>query len=228
MVDSQADISIIKSNCVPKRTPIDNTDLVRIQGVTTGFLTSIGSIHFNLLLEKLQIPHLFHIVDDSFPIPTDGIIGKDFLRQYKCSINYEHQKFSIYFQNIQFQVPILNSDNVKVLYVPPRCEILRCIDASNIQTPVIISEKLSDGLYTAGSVSNSNKAIIRIINTSEHTRTVNINDKKIHSINDFDILNEQTTDVDYFNKTRLDKVKTILQRQIPDHVSEDALKLCME
>lgn len=42
-----------------------------------------------LQIGNIKITHEFHVIENFFPIKTDGIIGTDFLQKYLCNINYE-------------------------------------------------------------------------------------------------------------------------------------------
>lgn len=46
-----------------------------------------------LLLSQIQIdilrcPITFHLVENDFPIPQNGILGSDFFKQFQAKINY--------------------------------------------------------------------------------------------------------------------------------------------
>ena len=81
--DTGADISIIKQGCVKVSTPIDNSRIVAITGVTPGECITLGRIDVQLqgLLCEL------HVVPDDFPIDTDGLIGWDTLTRYGGQVN---------------------------------------------------------------------------------------------------------------------------------------------
>lgn len=82
LVDSQAEISIIKKFSLKDDAIINNNNIVNIIGVTEGSVQSLGTINSLLnISEETEIDIEFAVVPDSFPIPTDGIIGKDFLKQ---------------------------------------------------------------------------------------------------------------------------------------------------
>lgn len=50
-----------------------------LRGTTPEGIESFGSICPHLKFHDTLIEHEFQVVDDDFPIPSDGIIGKDFI-----------------------------------------------------------------------------------------------------------------------------------------------------
>lgn len=65
--------------------PKDNCD---IQGIGQGTIISHGSTYTDILVEGQRIFQEFHIVPHDFPIPFDGILGRDFYTSYQCRIDY--------------------------------------------------------------------------------------------------------------------------------------------
>lgn len=89
LVDTQADISVFKNSSITEETYIDAGNVIRIRGVTQDYLQSLGTVGLSLFIDNDQIDHEFHVVPDEFNIDCDGIIGKDFLMQYRCKIDYD-------------------------------------------------------------------------------------------------------------------------------------------
>lgn len=76
IVDSGADISIFKRNKILPNQRIDLNRKFKINGITNSTIETIAETETALITENdLSIVHNFQIVDDSFPIPTDGILG---------------------------------------------------------------------------------------------------------------------------------------------------------
>lgn len=78
-VDTGADISVIKESKISKNLRINKSEILAIVGVTPGESLTLGK--FIIVLHNIECE--MHIVPDSFPIDTDGLIGWDILS--KCN-----------------------------------------------------------------------------------------------------------------------------------------------
>lgn len=83
LVDTQADVSVLKISSLHESAIIDRYDIINITGVTDGTVVSLGTIQSELILgeEKRPVNIEFHVVPANFPIPTDGIIGREFIKK---------------------------------------------------------------------------------------------------------------------------------------------------
>lgn len=65
LVDTQADISILKLSEIVPNTFINLNEVVNIRGVTDGTIRSIGTAKAKLFLKDSEVQQIFHIVDHS-------------------------------------------------------------------------------------------------------------------------------------------------------------------
>lgn len=79
LVDTGADISLFKRNKINPNQIINQANLCTMKGITNGFTKSLGTTNTTLSINGEEIECQFHIVDNNFPIPSDGILGRDFL-----------------------------------------------------------------------------------------------------------------------------------------------------
>lgn len=82
LVDTQADISVLKHSVVPGGENINASNVIKIKGITQDSMSSLGTLHMRLYTEGDVLDHEFHVVPDEFNIDCHGIIGKDFLSFY--------------------------------------------------------------------------------------------------------------------------------------------------
>lgn len=73
IVDTGADVSIIKETTLKYDTDIYVNQNCIINGVTDGKLQTICCTYTNVLLNNFKIPHTFQAVTKDFPIFADGI-----------------------------------------------------------------------------------------------------------------------------------------------------------
>lgn len=128
---------------------------------------------------------LFYLIEDDFPIPTDGILGRDFLTTYRCEINYDTWILAAHVNNIRLEIPIRNNLNGSV-WVPARSEVFRLINNFNVHGDVIInSAELAPGVFCANAIVNSSEPYAKIINTNEYPVHIANFNLKTSNLNDF-------------------------------------------
>lgn len=84
LVNTGADISLCKRSKINQGQLVDRQSAIKIKGVTEGLASSIGTTETQLFVQNYALNHTFHIVDENFPIPSDGILGRDFITKYQC------------------------------------------------------------------------------------------------------------------------------------------------
>lgn len=68
LIDTQADISVIKEKFICDYTELNDTEIIDIRGVTEGITESIGTIEIDFEYEQRLFPHKIHVVPDDFNI----------------------------------------------------------------------------------------------------------------------------------------------------------------
>lgn len=168
LLDSGSDISIIKASKVKSDQIYYPSENCNIKGVGEGTITSLGSTHTCLHIEGEKINQSFQIVSNGFPIPTDGILGRDFMIQYKCKVDYELWMLFILNRNEELTVPI--QDNLNgAIFLPQRCEIIRRIPSLTQcqEDSVVCSEEIHPGIFMGNTIVNSQNPYVKLVNTLE-------------------------------------------------------------
>lgn len=112
VVDSGVDISILKSGKILPYQKIDIFRKLKINGITYTTIETIAETETALITENnFSIVHNFQSVDDSFPIPTDGRLGRDFLVKFRCIIDYESWLLNLNIENYTISLPIEDNTN---------------------------------------------------------------------------------------------------------------------
>lgn len=79
LVDSGADISLLKLNCTNDDAEIFPQITVEIKGVTENTVKTYGMCIGTLTLpDGIIFKHKFYIVPENFPINSNGLLGNDF------------------------------------------------------------------------------------------------------------------------------------------------------
>lgn len=106
LVDTGADISIIKANIVKPTQIYYPDEKCFISGIGHNGISSLGSTYANIIVDGTSVNQKFQIVENDFPIPTDGIIGRDFLSVNQCKIDYEPWLLSFKVKQQEISIPI--------------------------------------------------------------------------------------------------------------------------
>lgn len=201
------------------------TDQCTITGINKHKTTTLGSITIELDVDNnTTLHHKFQIVDQTFPIPTDGILGRDFLAKYHCRIDYDTWMLTCVQNNEEIEIPI--QDNLEgALIIPPRCEVFRQITINKTyQNYVIKSQEIQPGVFCANSIINKLNPLIRIINTTNDTIKLPKHfPNNLEPLENFDIFhinkNEQTN--------RKEKcIKELNLANTPTYIKDRLTNLC--
>lgn len=138
------------------------------------------------LTEDIFVPHSFHIVSSNFPIASDGILGKDFLSQYECKIDFSNYTLQIkkYIDNIDLKLKpstiSIPGRSEKIIYLQVPVEDGEFLSKSN---------QISKGVYIANGIlkSQNGVAAISILNTNEDNIEIENPEIEIDDIREYDI-----------------------------------------
>lgn len=95
LCDTEADISVIKLSSFNNINKINKSEIISIKGIANDVVDSLGTFSANIIFKEVVISHIFHVVPNSFNIPSDGILGKDFNKTHKTKIDYYDMTFTI-------------------------------------------------------------------------------------------------------------------------------------
>lgn len=201
-------------------------NVINIVGITEGSVKSLGTILSSLIFKNnTNIELEFTVVPDNFPIPVDGIIGKDFLKKYKCSLDYLSMNFTIRYKQLLIETPITDTKNEEKYHlIPPRCEVIKLFrlitDTTNDH--VIDNTEIFPGVFIASAIVNPQNCFLRILNTNN--RPVEV--KKILKLSAKDFNEYQILSIEQHTNNREDALMKILSKNIPEYAPQSLSKLC--
>lgn len=217
LLDTQAEISIIKISSLHKAILFDSSDYIDIKGVTDQLIRTLGSINAELLFPEQSLFQHLYIVPDDFDIPSDGILGKNFLKKYQCDLSYSTATLTMHTYHGPIYTEIFEGPDEETLIIPPRCEIIRKF---NIKSPnsqklrFVYSQQIAKDVFTSNTIVDTKNAFIRVINVSDHSRIISRNKITTHNMDNYD----KTTD------ERTNNVVELLSKGT--YVKSDFSKLC--
>lgn len=225
LIDTGADISVFKRTKIRFDQMITTSNRCKIRGVTKGIQDTIGTTETNISIDEYTLNHTFHIVSNEFPIPSDGILGRDFISKYKCLLDYSNWTMTFRVGHERICVPIYNNPQEDIIIIPPRCEIFRQVNSLKYlsQDALVTNKEIKNGIFVARSIVSKDNPIVKIINTTCETATITNLKLETANLDDFNIYNiePETTD-------RRNNLLKQLNLDVPEHVKTDVLTLCSE
>lgn len=227
LVDTGADISIIKTSKLAPGALIDKNFTTNISGIGESVVRSIGTIRTGLIIENIILEHTFHIVDDSFNVPSDGILGLDFIRKYNCILDYRKNNNMLVLRPNNFKgnvlVSIYDTPRPNSLSIPARSQVVRKIDINGTGDVLIPNQQLNDGIFVANTIVTARSSYVRIINTTN----------KNVLLDNLNIITENLSDYSIFQVKdgigeRSEKVLQRLSKHFPAFVQKPLTELCTE
>ncbi|CAK9812938.1 Retrovirus-related Pol polyprotein from transposon 17.6 [Anthophora plagiata] len=168
MVDSGSGPNLLKIRSLHPSTKINHNEILRLTGITAQHVLTRGQI----TLEILGLPAPFHLVDDSFPIAQEGIVGSDFLKRHKAHIDYENELLKSNGRSIPFQ------SNERII-IPARSRARAYVIATNPEIGEGYVPRLKfrgiNGLYLGD-------ALVKVINGKAHLDVINTNDRDVELV----------------------------------------------
>ncbi|EFN68951.1 hypothetical protein EAG_02025, partial [Camponotus floridanus] len=84
MIDTGSGPNIIKENFKPEGIKINYRKILKLNGINDYPVYTLGEI----VLTFFELPVVFHIVSNDFPIPQSGILSNEFFKQTFSKIDY--------------------------------------------------------------------------------------------------------------------------------------------
>ena len=81
MIDTGAEISIIKGPSINSEVKYQLHKGIDIKGIGNVVLKTAGTVELKLLPATHETSHLFHVLEEPSALQCDGILGKDFLEK---------------------------------------------------------------------------------------------------------------------------------------------------
>lgn len=167
LVDSGADISLFKIEKLQNLRKEIKNDSINFTGVGQENFSSLGTCEITLnLTNNCHVHHKFHLISNDFSIPFDGILGRDFLKFFQCSIDYYSYLLHLTLQGETISIPLYDRVDEGTIILPSRSEVVRRVDAVLTGDSVIIGEEVAPGVFSSSSIVN-NIPVVSFLNTTE-------------------------------------------------------------
>lgn len=175
---------------------------------------------------NFSVTHVLNVVPNQFNIPVDGILGKDFFKQYRCNLNYDDMTLSFWLNGQFILIPIITGPTDDVIVLPARSEVIREFQLSNIFSPHLVEpQELTAGVFVARTIIDSNKPLVRVINTTDDIKLVNRNKLITEDLSNY---TAQSFEKVENTPERTSLLTNIIKQNTPHYAHEKLLPLCTE
>lgn len=225
LIDTQADISVIKETSIENQLLVDQNETIFIKGITNATIQTTGSTHLQIHLGNQIITHKFHIVPDIFNIHVEGIIGKDFLKKYKCLINYENMQLTINTGTTTRILTICDGPHDHTFIIPPRTVITKQFRIASNDPCVVSNRELQPGVFVARTIVNAPDAHLQILNTRDCPVQISKQILTFEPLSDYHVYNIDKTQP---NENRSKQLTELLTKRIPLQYRDNLIPLLSE
>lgn len=224
LIDTGSQITILKKSCV-KGNAICYTDYkAYLKGISDSLIATYGICYGEFKIGGVSITHPVHLVKDNFPIPQDGILGKDFLIKYKANIDYNNSVLSFSYENKIIPLPFDTSKKKTIINIPARSEVIHKVKTSHVYESLCLSAEICEGVYVGNSIIKPvhGYCFITFINTNEKSVTIENPPLSFENLELYNVLS--------INKTpcNLDRLTLLTNSIRMSHMSSDERESILE
>lgn len=163
------------------RIPIQK-EILCINGIG-GKVQSEGYVYLKLNVDEYIFYQKFYVFE-KLPCQTNGILGQDFLKKYKATLDFELNIIKLHAtvgKSVTLKLEYSNQNKNYFLTVPARSETIHYFKTNMKDDCVISSQELCSGVYVANTIvkQQNGKIPVKIMNTREED--VNLNYFNIHT-----------------------------------------------
>ncbi|PNF39993.1 hypothetical protein B7P43_G15585 [Cryptotermes secundus] len=220
LVDTGAQISVIKRGLIPGDVPIHTDKQYEVAGITVGSINTLGSV--NLTLHDRT--YKFQVAPEEIQLTEDGLIGRDILKD--SVINNREGYVDINGHRYNFC-----RRNDEPIILKPRTETIAAVTVDlDTGLGIVDKQEIYPGVYVASSLSqvNRNKAIVSILNSTEEAmeiRDLTLTATKWSEQISVRKINSQIHDN---NESVLSRKKRVRELIRTDHMAESNKKSILE
>lgn len=166
-IDSGAAISLFKIGKFNSKQQPYNNNTIKLIGITNNSVNTIGTVNSTIYFHNASIQHQFHLVPDTVDIETDGILGRDFLTQYECIVDYKYHQLKFSIDNTVISLPIESFTQQNII-IPARSEIIHKITIENVTNDCLVqAQEIQPGIFCGNTIISKDSPYIKILNTTE-------------------------------------------------------------
>lgn len=233
MVDTGSDISLCKINVVERAQKYFNNKVINLSGIGDGMRSTLGEIDAKLKFNSsVGLTHNLFLVDEEFPVKTDGIIGRDFLDKYNCNLDYGSWIISFIYNQHKVEVPMFKFISVaenEGVTLPAHTEVIQAVNLVLAEDSVIHSGEIAPGVFLADSiVPASGVKHVKILNKTDQQISLQNFPLRYEPLSNFCEAQHFTDTVSAEREQRVDALVKSNMSAVPKNDAESIAALCTE
>ena len=247
LVDSGADISLVKSEKLSSTAKFEPRDRVRVKSVDGSIIDTHGSLETRVREGEMSIPCRLQLISKQVDLKGDGILGRDFLKATRARICYREEVLIFQYKGVLVCKRLMSlpgaepeaprNRRMNKLTLPARTELIVQVPVDTgprVQEGIVEKAELMPGVYVAESVVKVDNGcvITSIINTMEEEVELLDPVVKLEELDDRDTSEATIMGVTEQRKDRGDQNFSRGERVIAkfrhEHLNEEEKKLLRE
>ncbi len=247
LVDSGADISLIKSEKLLGTATFEPRDRVRVKSVNGSIIETHGRIETQILEAEVNIPYSFQLVSQQVDLKGDGILGRDFLKAMQARICYENKVLTFQHEGTvinkglgslpESKRGVPEENRVKKVSLPARTEMIVQLPiraGSKMKEGLVEKAELASGVYLAESLVkvNSGQVITSILNTRDEDVEISITELELTEPDNSNVNEVLTVGLTESGTTKgntsLSRGEQVVSKLRTDHLNKEEKKALQE
>ena len=232
LVDTGADISLLKPHNLDKTKQYVPESRVQMKSVSGSIIQTMGAVQAVIYEGSVRILFTFQLVDKRTDLPCDGILGRDCLAHAGAKICYETGILTLGTGNTKIH-KVLSPINatgqpkeIRRLVLPGRAEIVvRLPVEGTTRTDEGLTEKqeIQEGVYLAGAMTKvqAGYAITSIVNTTNEAMEIDEPVLKVAEVEPGDLFGPPCDDS---ARRYLNQPREVLKRLRLEHLNAEERK----
>jgi hypothetical protein len=187
LIDTGAEISIVKDTSMNPGIIYESTKKINLKGISDLILKTEGTTALKLLTSTHETIHVFHVVGSDFGCQYDAILGQDFWKKYRATINYCDRTITMSDVVLKFDNKTNETKNETCkLILKLRTESIVRLPTKSKGLGIIPKEEIVPGVYLAESLTEeiNGYCVTSIVNTLEKEVTVDPSQVKLERMDD--------------------------------------------
>jgi hypothetical protein len=230
LIDSGADVSVLKGKNLIGSTKYDPERKVRVKSVSGSLIETHGAIEAVIELRNSSITHEFQLVNKQVDIPCEGILGRDFFQHAKAQICYETQSVNLNGEVIKMVnankteiAKIEKTRETRKIKLPRRseCVVKLPVKEKSPLVGILDKQEIQEGIFMAGSLTKviTGYVITSILNTNDEEVEIQ---EPLVELEDIESVGDLTGATE---EKQRDREKRILKQLRLDHLNDEEKKL---
>jgi hypothetical protein len=187
LIDTGAEISIVKDTSMNPGIIYESTKKIYLKGISDVILKTEGTTTLKLLTSTHETTHVFHTVGSDFGCHYDGILGQDFWKKYKATINYSDRTITMSDVVLKFDNKTNETKNETYkLILKPRTESIVRLPTKSKGLGIIPKGEIIPGVHLAESLTEeiNGYCVTSIVNTLEKEITIDASQVNLEKMDD--------------------------------------------